>query len=50
MNDGGYGPVWDVIRGLTGSVVRALGHEHDGRPDERSDHDGQLARIWPALL
>ena len=50
MNDGGYGRVWDVIRGLSDSVVRALDHDHDGRPDEGGAHDGQPARIWPSLL
>ena len=47
MSGGGFGWVQDVIRGLIGSIALALGHDHDGRPDERGGYDGQRSRIWP---
>jgi len=42
---GGWSP--GVILALISSIALALGHDDDGRPDERGGYDGQSSRIWP---
>jgi len=43
---GGWSP--GVILALISSIALALGHDDDGRPDERGGFfDGQSSHIWP---